>query len=55
MAERNLNANLRKALINNDAFEYCHLIKFERPSKAMLNGKFSTDAVRYAYLSLIHI
>ena len=49
MAERSLSTDLRKALINNEPFEYCHLIKFERPSKALLNGKFSTDAVRYAY------
>ena len=49
MAERNLNTALRKVLINNEPFDYCHLIKFERPSKALLNGKFSTDAVRYAY------
>ena len=49
MAERQLNAALRKVLINNEPFSYCHLIKFERPSKALLNGKFSTDAVRYAY------
>ena len=49
MAERNLSTDLRKVLVNNEPFEYCHLIKFERPSKALLNGKFSTDAVRYAY------
>ena len=49
MAERQLSTDLRKVLINNEPFSYCHLIKFERPSKAMLNGKFSTDAVRYAY------
>ena len=49
MAERNLSTALRKVLINNEPFEYCHLIKFERPSKALLSGKFSTDAVRYAY------
>ena len=49
MAERQLSTALRKVLINNEPFSYCHLIKFERPSKAMLNGKFSTDAVRYAY------
>ena len=49
MAERSLSTDLRKVLINNEPFEYCHLIKFERPSKALLNGKFSTDAIRYAY------
>ena len=49
MAERQLSESLRKKLINNEPFSYCHLIKFERPSKSLLNGKFSTDAVRYAY------
>ena len=49
MAERNLSTNLKKLLINNEPFSYCHLIKFERPSKALLDGSFSTDAVRYAY------
>ena len=49
MAERQLSTALRKVLINNEPFSYCHLIKFERPSKAMFSGKFSTDAVRYAY------
>lgn len=49
MAERNLSTNLKKLLINNEPFAYCHLIKFERPSKALLDGSFSTDAVRYAY------
>ena len=38
MAERNLSTDLRKVLVNNEPFEYCHLIKFERPSKALLNG-----------------
>ena len=49
MAERQLSTSLRKKLINNEPFSYCHLIKFERPSKSLLNGKFSTDAIRYAY------
>ena len=51
MAERLLSTNLKKLLINNEPFNYCHLIKFERPSEALINGKFSTDAVRYAYYS----
>jgi len=49
MAERLLSTNLKKLLINNEPFQYCHLIKFERPSQALINGKFSTDAIRYAY------
>ena len=49
MAERLLSTDLKKLLINNEPFSYCHLIKFERPSQALLNGTFSTDAIRYAY------
>ena len=49
MAERLLSTNLKKLLINNEPFNYCHLLKFERPSEALLNGTFSTDAKRYAY------
>ena len=35
MAERNLHANLKKRLINNEAFVYAHLIKYERPYPAL--------------------
>ena len=51
MAERLLSTNLKKLLINNEPFNYCHLLKFERPSEALLNGTFSTDAKRYAYFT----
>ncbi|WP_291767823.1 hypothetical protein, partial [Maricaulis sp.] len=51
MAERNLHANLKKRLINNEAFVYAHLIKYERPYPALKSGKHSTDAKRYAYLT----
>ena len=48
MAERlaTNNAALKKRLINNEPFAYAHLIKYERPHKALPNGKHSTDAKR---------
>ena len=49
MAERALSTDLKKLLLNNEAFTYAHLVKFERPSKELINGTFSTDAKRYAY------
>ena len=51
MPERSLAEALKKKLINNEAFTYAHLIKFERPSAVLTNGKYSTDAKRYAYLT----
>ena len=45
------NSALKKRLINNEPFVYAHLIKYERPHLAMPNGKHSTDAKRYAYLT----
>ena len=51
MAERNLNLALKKRLINNEAFVYAHLIKYERPYAAEKSGRHSTDAKRYAYLT----
>ena len=51
MAERSLNTALKKRLINNEPFVYAHLIKYERPHNADKNGKHSTDAKRYAYLT----
>ena len=50
--ERVIDANIKTALINNDDFEYAHLIKFERPfSPDSSTGKFRTNAGRYAYLT----
>ena len=51
MAERNLNLALKKRLINNEAFVYAHLVKYERPYPAEKSGRHSTDAKRYAYLT----
>ena len=50
--ERVIDANIKTALINNDDFEYAHLIKFERPfSPDSSTGNFRTNAERYAYLT----
>ena len=50
--ERVIDANIKTALINNDDFEYAHLIKFERPfSPDSSTGNFRTNAGRYAYLT----
>ena len=39
-------------LLNNEAFKYAHLIKFERPSRPdALSGRVSTSAQRYTYLT----
>ena len=53
MAERLTSSypNTRKKLINNEPFEYAHLVKFERPSKEYKKGKPSTNAVNYAYFT----
>ena len=53
MAERlaTNNAALKKRLINNEPFVYAHLIKYERPHKIISQGKHSTNAKRYAYLT----
>ena len=51
MAERSVGTNTRKKLINNEPFAYAHLVKFERPSSTLPNGKYSTDAKRYAYFT----
>ena len=49
MAERELSLDLKKLLVNNEPFAYAHLVKYERPSAALPDGSFSTDAKRYAY------
>ena len=48
MAERNINSNIKTALVSNDEFVYAHLIKFERPFDAV-NNEYRTNANRYAY------
>jgi hypothetical protein len=51
MAKRSINSNIETHLINNEPFEYAHLIKFERPFAADVDGKFRTNANRYVYLT----
>lgn len=50
--ERSIDTNVRSLLINNEPFEYCHLVKFERPSRPdSVTGKVSTSKERYTYIS----
>ena len=42
MAIRNLNSTLRTSLLNNDSFNYAHLVKFEKPTVEPL---FKTEAL----------
>lgn len=51
MAKRSINSNIETHLINNEAFEYAHLIKFERPFAPDEDGKYRTNANRYVYLT----
>ena len=49
--ERSVNSTIRTTLINNEAFEYAHLVKFERPQLPNANNTFSTNASKFAYLT----
>src|ERR1700741_537553 len=50
--EREVHEDLRTVLIENQPFQYAHLIKFERPSRPdALSGKVSTSAFRYTYIT----
>jgi hypothetical protein len=50
--ERPVDAALKTMLVNNEPFQYAHLIKFERPSRPdSLSGLVSTAAQRYTYLT----
>ena len=52
MTERTLHTDVRTMLLANTPFDYCHLVKFERPSRPDIStGKVSTSAVRYTYLT----
>ena len=50
MAKRSINSNIETHLINNEPFEYAHLVKFERPFDEK-DGEFRTNANRYVYLT----
>ena len=49
--ERNVNSTIRTSLINNEPFEYAHLVKFERPQLPNSDNTFSTNANKFAYLT----
>lgn len=52
MSERPVNVALKTMLVNNEPFQYAHLIKFERPSRPdSLSGLVSTSKQRYTYLT----
>ena len=52
MAIRNLSTNLRTSLLNNDPFNYAHLVKFERPLPIPAeNKKPSRKANTYTYIT----
>lgn len=52
ITERPVATALRTLLVNNEPFQYAHLIKFERPSRPdSLSGLVSTAKQRYTYLT----
>ena len=50
MAKRNLPTALESALVNNEPFDYAHLIKFERPFNPF-EGEFRENENRFVYLT----
>ena len=50
MAKRILPSALETALINNEPFDYAHLIKFERPFNPF-QGEFRENENRFVYLT----
>ena len=52
ITERPVSTALKNMLVNNEPFQYAHLIKFERPSRPdSLSGLVSTSKQRYTYLT----
>jgi hypothetical protein len=52
ITERPVASTLKTLLVNNEPFQYAHLIKFERPSRPdSLSGLVSTARQRYTYLT----
>lgn len=52
LTKRPVSAALETLLVNNEPFQYAHLIKFERPSRPdSLSGLVSTSKQRYTYLT----
>ena len=48
MTERSIHTDLRASLLNNDPFNYAHLIKFERPS---ITNELSGQPETFTYLT----
>ncbi len=52
ITKRPVSTALETMLVNNEPFQYAHLIKFERPSRPdSLSGLVSTSKQRYTYLT----
>ena len=51
MTIRNLGTTLRDSLLNNEEFNYAHLVKFEKPSRSESQGSTSRKAHTYSYIS----
>lgn len=52
LTERPVSTALKNMLVNNEPYQYAHLIKFERPSRPdSLSGLVSTSKQRYTYLT----
>ncbi len=52
ITKRPVSTALENLLVNNEPFQYAHLIKFERPSRPdSLSGLVSTSKQRYTYLT----
>ena len=51
MAIRDLGSTLTTSLLNNDTFNYAHLVKFEKPTVDEIEGKTSRKANTYSYLT----
>lgn len=49
--ERPVSTALKTMLVNNEPFQYAHLIKFERPSRPDEFGQVATSKQRYTYLT----
>lgn len=51
LEKRPIHPDIEDMLLNNEAFQYAHLIKFERPSRPDKNGVSSTSKERYTYIT----
>lgn len=51
MIKRNIPVDLELSLLNNEPYEYFHLVKFEKPKKSNFIGAISGRATDYAYIT----